>query len=74
MVGVYEQIRRRSRTEDRLRKMDMSEIAEEIEALENARDKLLGVMSDLLCAHHHSRGDEYVDAAYDAISQIEWSS
>lgn len=67
MTGTYEQIRRHNRTEDRLRRMDMSDIIEEIHKLEDDKEQLRGSLDDLLRAHHHARGDEYVDAAYDAL-------
>jgi hypothetical protein len=35
------------------------------------RDSLLAALRDLLTAHHHSRGDEYVDAAYKAVEEAE---
>lgn len=33
----------------------------------NSHAELVKALEDLLTAHHHSRGDEYVDAAYAAL-------
>jgi hypothetical protein len=54
------------------------DVADAIDRLANTalkikrdRDALLEALRDLLTAHHHSRGDEYVDAAYKAIQETE---
>ena len=42
---------------------------EEIAAKDRRIAELEHALSELLTAHHHSRGDEYVDAAYAALSE-----